>query len=337
MRPIALVANPASGKDVRRITARASVFDNQEKTAMLRRALAGVRAMSDAPIRYLQDPHGLAQRALAELEMAGSALAMSVTGTAEDTTEAARLLQRESAAVVLVLGGDGTNRAFAKGWLDAPLIPLSTGTNNAFPRLGEATTAGAAAGLLAAGRVPLGAIAKQAKAIHVAVDGEAPDLALIDAVCTADRFVGSKALMDPAKLVAALLTQADPAGIGITSVGGFARPLPAIEDAALALRCTPDAPRSVLAAWAPGRFARVGIASAEVLPLGAAMTVQGPGVLAFDGERERTLQAGQQATLRVERDGPWVVDVRRTLACAAQAGIVADAARQHCLYSQATQ
>ncbi len=29
--PIGIVCNPASGKDIRRLTARASVFDNQEK------------------------------------------------------------------------------------------------------------------------------------------------------------------------------------------------------------------------------------------------------------------------------------------------------------------
>lgn len=287
---------------------------------MLRRAVVGIRAMSDAPIHYLPGPHRLAENALAELGIAGEALPVPIAGTAADTTCAARTLRRQRAAAVLVLGGDGTNRAFAKGWLDAPLIPLSTGTNNAFPRLGEATTAGAAAGLVASGAVALEAVARQAKAIHVAIDGEAPDLALIDAVLTADRFVGARALTAPGKLVAALLTRADPAGVGITAVGGFARPLGEDEDAALALRFAANAPRRVHAAWAPGRFERVGIASAEVRPLGETVTVHGPGVLAFDGERERVLRAGQQATLCARRDGPRVVDVARTLACAAHAG-----------------
>ena len=320
MRPIAIVANPAAGKDMRRITARASVFDNQEKTAMLRRALAGIRAMSKAPLCYLPDPHRLAAQALEELGLAGTPLAMPIANAAADTTCAARQLRCRGAAVVLVLGGDGTNRAFAKGWLDAPLIPLSTGTNNAFPRMAEATTAGAAAGLIASGSHPISAFAQQAKAIHVAVEGEPPDLALIDAVFTAERFVGARALNDPAKLRAAMLTRADPAGVGITSVGGFAHPLGPDEDAALALRCSPDAPRKVLAAWAPGRFERVGICAAEAIDLGEAMTVRGPGVLAFDGERERPLQAGQQATLCARRDGPRVVDVKRVLACAAHTG-----------------
>ena len=35
--PVGIVCNPASGKDIRRLTARASVFDNQEKLAIVRR------------------------------------------------------------------------------------------------------------------------------------------------------------------------------------------------------------------------------------------------------------------------------------------------------------
>ena len=283
---------------------------------MVRRCLVGIRAMGAARIRYMPDAHHVSRRAVDETGVVAEPLAMPATASAADTATAARLL--EGAAAVLVLGGDGTNRAFAKGWLDAPLIPLSTGTNNAFPTMLEATTAGAAAGLLAAGGMELHNVAAQAKVIHVAIEGEAEDLALIDAVHTAERFVGARALDAPSRLLAAMLTRADPAGVGIASVGGFARPLDAGEDAALVLRFQDDSPRKVLAAVAPGRFEQVGLASVETLGLGQAMQVVGPGVLAFDGERERPLRAGQRATLRVRRDGPWVVDVGKVLAASAR-------------------
>ena len=324
MPSIGLVANPASGKDVRRISARASVFDNQEKTAMLRRALIGIRAFADCAIRYLPDLHHVCKRAIDATGIDAEPLPIAVAARAEDTTQAARAL--EGAAAVLVLGGDGTNRAFAKGWLNAPVISLSTGTNNAFPQLREATTAGAAAAVLAAGGIRLPSAATQAKAIHVEVEGEAPDLALIDAVLTSDRFVGARALDRPERLKLAVLTQADPAGVGMTSVGGFVSPLAAGEDAALKLGFRADSPQTVLAALAPGRFDRIGIAAANRLPFGRAVVATGPGVLAFDGERERVLQPGQTATLRVLRDGPWVVDVAKVLACTAGASALADAA-----------
>ena len=56
---------------------------------------------------------------------------------------------------VLVLGGDGTHRVAAQAWPEAPLVAVSTGTNNVFPEMLEATAAGAAAGLVASGRVSL--------------------------------------------------------------------------------------------------------------------------------------------------------------------------------------
>ncbi|MDE0193516.1 MAG: NAD(+)/NADH kinase [Gammaproteobacteria bacterium] len=309
---VGFVANPASGKDIRRVTARASVFDNQEKTAMVRRCLIGLRAMSDAPIRYLADASRLVESALAELGFDGESVDVETIGKAADTTNAAMAMR--GAGAVVTLGGDGTNRAFAKGWLDAPLIPLSTGTNNAFPVMREATTAGAAAGLLVSRRVPLEAVAEQAKVIHVDIEGEPPDLALIDAVLTHDRFVGARALDDPAKLVAAMLTRADPAGVGMTSVGGFAHPLSEREDAALILTFDGTSPRRVVAALAPGRFESIGLGHARTAVLGESMQLTGPGVLAFDGERERVLASGQTATFRALRDGPWVVDVRKVLA-----------------------
>lgn len=315
---VGFVANPASGKDIRRVTARASVFDNQEKTAMVRRCLIGLRAMSDAPIRYLADANRLVESALAELGFDGEAVDVETNGNAADTTNAAVAMR--GAGAVVTLGGDGTNRAFAKGWLDAPLIPLSTGTNNAFPVMREATTAGAAAGLLVTRRIPLEAVAERAKVIHVDIEGEPPDVALIDAVLTQDRFVGARALDDPAKLVAAMLTRADPAGVGMTSVGGFARPLAEREDAALVLTFDGASLRRVVAALAPGRFESIGLAQTRTAVLGEALQLTGPGVLAFDGERERVLAPGQTATFRTFRDGPWVVDVRKVLARAVACG-----------------
>ena len=43
--------------------------------------------------------------------------------------------------VIVALGGDGTNRRIARTWPDVLLIPLSTGTNNVFPVMAEATSA----------------------------------------------------------------------------------------------------------------------------------------------------------------------------------------------------
>ena len=35
---------------------------------------------------------------------------------------------------IVTLGGDGTNRVVAKGCGSVPILPISTGTNNVFPK-----------------------------------------------------------------------------------------------------------------------------------------------------------------------------------------------------------
>ena len=71
---------------------------------------------------------------------------------------------------VVVLGGDGTCRDVAIGWPDAPLIAISTGTNNVFPSTVDGTTAGVAAGLVATGAVPVDTVGRQAKRVSLAID-----------------------------------------------------------------------------------------------------------------------------------------------------------------------
>jgi hypothetical protein len=323
MEAIGIIANPASGKDVRRLIARASVFDNQEKLAIVRRALTGIQAASNgcAKIVYLDDRHGIVRGALAGpgCDLTSSAVEATRTASALDTVSAARTMKELGCCVVLTLGGDGTNRAVASAWQDAPLIPISTGTNNVFPVLVEATVAGAAAGLIASGQVTLSYAASRHKVINVRIEGERDDLALIDAVHSAERFIGSRALLAPEFLRVALLTRADPAAVGMTALGGLI--LPTGDDADHGVLLTLGrGGDDVCAPIAPGYYRRVAVADTRTVPFGETITLHGPGVLAFDGERERMLEQDQTAFRTVSRSGPWVIDVERTLRIAAIKG-----------------
>lgn len=322
---IGLLANPASGKDVRRLVARASVFDNQEKQAIVRRAVTGAVAAGGRRFAYLDDRHGIVKSALNELDFDIEAVPVDATqtSTALDTISAARAMKDIGCAVVMTLGGDGTNRAFTLGWQDATLVPISTGTNNVFPNMGEATVCGTAAGLIATGVIKAKNVARQCKLISVTVDGERNDLALIDAVLSEERFVGSRALLSPEQLRKILLTRADPAAVGMTSIGGMIHPLADDKDRALHLRLGQRAqdqkpPIRINAPIAPGYFQCITVRKHSFVKLGKTLTWRGPGVLAFDGERERVLQPDQKAQLTVRRDGPRVVDVIKTLTLAAE-------------------
>ena len=77
---------------------------------------------------------------------------------------------------------------------------------------------------------------------------------------------------------------------------------------------------TVNAPIAPGLYEPVHVARFQPLTCGQTVRTQGPGVLAFDGERERTLKPDQEATLTITREGPRVVDVAAALHYAAERG-----------------
>ena len=317
--PVGFAVNPASGKDIRRLVARASVFDNQEKKAIVRRAAIGAVAAGAREFRFVPDTHHIARAALDDLadEIAVAEVNAPRTASALDTLHGAAALKDALCAVVITLGGDGTNRAFARGWRDAPLIPISTGTNNVFPTLIEATIAGAAAGLVARGALALDRVARQAKVIEVEITDEPPDLALIDTVVTDERFVGARALLDCELWRYALVTRAEPAAVGVSGLAGMLKPLSDADDGALSIEFAPGN-RTVNAPIAPGLYRPVNVSTFSSVAFGEQVQIEGPAVLALDGERERVLKRGQRATLCVRREGPWVIDVRKTLDLAAR-------------------
>lgn len=322
--PVGVIANPASGKDIRRLVARAPVSTDADKVAVLRRFFAGAAAAGARDICYLPGPHRLAEDALEPFAppLRPVPIPVPLTGSALDTRNAAAACRGRGAAAVLVLGGDGTCRAAAAGWPGLPILPISTGTNNVFPLACEPTAAGLAAGLVASGRVPIEAAAVRCPVIAVEVDGEPPDLALVDAALVDEAFTGSRAVWRPAELRAALLLRSDPAVTGLAAIGGaLGLAMPA--GAAIALDLgEPGCP--VAAALAPGLIVPVPVRSYRAAPFGEAVEWRGPGIIALDGERERRLLPGQRARLLPLPDGPRLIDPRRALAHAARAGLFLD-------------
>jgi hypothetical protein len=77
---------------------------------------------------------------------------------------------------------------------------------------------------------------------------------------------------------------------------------------------------TVHAPTAPGHYAELGVVSCRELALGEPVNVEGPLILAFDGERKRRLHAGERAVLTLERAGPRVVDIAALMRSAARTG-----------------
>ncbi len=324
---VGIIANPLSGKDIRRLVANAPTSTLQEKYSIVRRLVLGATAVGVERFWYLPEPHHICARATETLPLPpGTVRPVDIEERFDesDTVRTVAAMKELGCSVVIVLGGDGTNRAAALGWPDLTVIPMSTGTNNVFPRFLEATVAGQAAGLVATGQVNADEVTEVAKRIEVQLEGEdGTDLALIDAVLVEERFVGSRALFDPAALRLAVLSRAEPASVGVSSIGGLVSPVSAADEGGLLVRFAPttQADQVLRAPMAPGWYAEVGLAEVRRLADGEPVELRGPGILAFDGERQRLLAAGQRVVLTVRRNGPLVIDVPRTMRLAADRGV----------------
>lgn len=308
---VGIIANPAAGKDIRRLVSAASPTSDMAKIGIVRRAIVGAAEGGAERIVISDDHKSLGRQAIEGL---GRELATPVEIIAGDVIPSSihtRLMATKLAGLgvgaLVVLGGDGTHRDVVKGWRDAPLVPVSTGTNNVFPRMIEATVAGHAAAVAASGRVPIADIAHRAKVLDVCGDDVRDDLALVDLALVDGMFTASRAVWDVDTLRQLIVTTAEPATIGLSSIASRVAPLERTSPGAVHLRIGPSG-ENVRAPIAPGLYLDVPVIGAERLDAGATITLSGPGVVAFDGERDVVLNDGQSVTVTVATNGPWVID-----------------------------
>jgi predicted polyphosphate/ATP-dependent NAD kinase len=326
---VGIIANPASGRDIRRLVAYGTVFDNNEKTAIVRRVLLGLEAVGVTQVAYLPEhDFGIVPRAIEGLtgRSQGSSLqafplSMPVLSTSADSMRAAQLLASIGAGCIITLGGDGTNRAVARGCGTVPLVPISTGTNNVFPAFLEGTIAGMAAGLVAASNAGPNAV-HRVPCLAVLLNGEEKESALVDVVLSSVPFVGSRAIWDLSTVSEVVLSRVGPATIGLSALGGalLNGTTRAAEQPGMHILLGSGGPR-VLAALAPGLIAWVAVTEYQRLAINDVVRFQtGAGTVALDGEREIELSPTSVVEVRLRADGPFVVDVPAALEGAALAG-----------------
>jgi len=323
MSTVGIIANPAAGKDIRRLVAHGRVVSNQEKANILRRVFAGVVSTGTDRILVMPDHSGLALPAAHDVEgqIKIDYVEMPVADHQGASTNAARAMAEQGADCIVTLGGDGTNRVVAKGCGDVPLVPISTGTNNVFPANTEGTLAGIVAGSVATGLVGRDEVCRRSKRIEIYVDGELRDDALVDAAVSNQMFVGARAVWDTKTLHAMFLTRAEPASIGLSSIGSRLSPVSIDEECGLYIRLTgepgPNA-TTVRAPIASGTISEVEILDWRKIAPGEKIdiTLQ-PGTIALDGEREVELLPDQKVYASLSMDGPWVVDVPKAMLLAA--------------------
>ncbi|MEK6719452.1 MAG: hypothetical protein AABZ33_02140 [Chloroflexota bacterium] len=357
---VGLIVNASASRDVRRLTSLARTIDVHERVNAIARVLRGLAAARVRTVLFMPEPAHVVERAVDTLAAAGFSLddraglqlravvlpngpeALDAAGT----TDAAAAMAEAGAACLVTIGGDGTNRAVARGWPSALMVPLPGGTNNAFCTPIDPTAAGLAAGIYAFDPERYAAHVRQAPRLEIRVDGrlEATAIALVDVALVRSGWVGAHALWDPALLVEAVVARSDPALTGLAGLGGMISPLDAEPPRALHVRFGPTG-STVTAPLGPGQLVPVGIRDWRVLALGESVELGGPVpaagrpapgrrlpsssdedgwlTLAFDGEREVVLEPGARAGVRLAADGPRVLDAHGVLQVAARRGTFA--------------
>ena len=324
MTSVGIIANPAAGKDIRRLVAYASLTGNREKIDLVRRVVLGADSTGVDTILLMPDYSGLAHQALAglgeKLRAATVILDMNAMGNQEDSTRAAAMMAEMGAGCIVTIGGDGTSRAVAKGDRSVPVVPLSTGTNNVFPVMAEATVAGIAAGVVSRRAVDLERVVSTHKRVIITEDGREKDMALVDAVALDQAFVGARAVWSLSEIKEMLCTRAQPDSIGLSSIGGSIYPVSPEDDFGVYLK-TGDGKFRARAAVLPGIVQEVGISEYRRVALGEEVRLAEKScLLALDGERELKVHPGEDIRLRIERDGPRVVDITKAVRLAAANG-----------------
>ena len=327
MASIGIIANPASGKDIRRLVSYATTIDNNEKVNICKRIVLAAQGLGVESAYFMPETFMIGYAVKDSLESDGvlslslGVLDFEIEAAMEDTVRSARMLEELGVGCIVVLGGDGTSRAASKGITKTPMLSISTGTNNVYPAMMEGTVAGMAAAAVSLMSEPYSCCIHD-KRITVRVNGEARDTALIDAVVSDDFYAGAKAIWDPERIRRIVVTRCHPATIGFSAVAGAYRIVEDTEDIGFAVELGAQG-EGVLAPIAAGVLTPVHVSASRTLALGEEyrFTAESRCMIALDGEREVRVQPGDEVSMTVERDGPWRVLPRKALQRAAELGM----------------
>lgn len=330
---LAICVNPMSGRDVRRLAARATNMTHEAKRDLVARIAAGADAAGVTDIYVTREPYNIAAMALELMPLRANVhiLEVPLKADASDTERGVQAFLEAGVRTLVSLGGDGTNRAIVRALgehcEDVTLLPLSTGTNNVFPVLTEPTIVGVAAGLHCRGKLEEAALKRRAKVLHVSgTDSRGnlvQDVGLIDAVLLLRDHVGNLLPFDAERIPQLLLTRAESGAIGMSPIGGLIEEVLEHEDAGLLVQMgAHEHSTNFLAPVSPGLFKPVSVRSTQRLPLATPVLFNGPGVLALDGDRDHKIPDGGGLSVVIRRDGPWILDAPAAMRWAVAGGMM---------------
>ena len=314
---VGIIANPLSGKDIRRLVSKSRLIPNQEKINLITRILSGLESTGVKKVLLMPDRSNITRTAAENHtgSISKHFLEMPIFDDQIDTTTAVKQMVKEKVNAIIVLGGDGTSRAAVKAIDDTPMMPISTGTNNVFPYLIEGTLAGIATGCIAINNRASDELAPKHKILEVKLNSGTKDLALVDVALSTQKFIGSRAIWDISSVTELFLTFAEPASIGLSSIGGMLYPISRTDKNGLHITLRDKNPNLyVKAPIIPGEISNVGIFKHAKMKINEKYIInQTSGTIALDGERTIPLKLNDQIEITLKPNGPYVINPFKTL------------------------
>ena len=113
---VAICVNPMSGRDVRRLAARATNMTHEAKRDIVARVAAGADALGATDLYVTREPFRIASAALEHMPLNARVHVLDppIRNSAEDTEASVRAFLEAGCTTLVSLGGDGTNRAIVR-------------------------------------------------------------------------------------------------------------------------------------------------------------------------------------------------------------------------------
>ena len=311
MKNIGIIANPFSGRDIRRFTSFAFSVTNPEKENMVTRMILSLQAFDVDNIYLMPDSYRLNSNIVAKvLSTHGAKNNIHIIDTVfpidkpQDTIDSIKEMEKLGVQVLIVMGGDGTNRLAAKATKNIPIIAVSTGTNNVYPTFSEGTSVGTAAAFIATYGYDIPGIIRD-KQLEIYVNGEFKDIATVDVLICKNPFTGSKAVWKIEEIEDIMVCRTRSVAIGFSSIIGCQ------------VFCNDDDDfgwRTIVGRgdvkirpqFEPGKIVPMQVEAPQKLELDKPYVFKKDynGTIALAGERTVAFKAGDEIAVKVTRDGP---------------------------------
>ena len=320
MKNVGIIANPFSGRDIRRFTSFAFSVTNPEKENMVTRMILSMQAFGVDNIYLMPDTYRLNSNIMHKVKSThGAKDNIHIIDTyhpidqPSDTIQAIEEMARRGIKALIVMGGDGTNRLAAKTVKDIPIIAVSTGTNNVYPTFSEGTSVGTAAAFIAEYGNDIPGVIRD-KQIEIHINGKFADIATVDALICKNAFTGSKAIWKTEEIEDIIICRTRSVAIGFSSIIGcicFSND----EDEFGWRTVVGKGNVHIRPQFEPGKITPMTIEEPVkvVLDEPYIFTKDYNGTIALDGERTVSFRAGDEIKVVVTRNGPLRAELSKVM------------------------